>query len=76
MNAAFETLKNNLKKAARAAQANLEDLIVIPNEASEIISMFPSALDVVKIRNQDALKHTRSTDIFRVNCSKLRLHIL
>ena len=76
MEAAFATLKDNLRKAARAAQANLEDLIVIPEEASDIISMFPSALDLVKIRNQDTLVHTRSTDIFRKNCSMLRLQIL
>lgn len=49
---------------------------MIPSEASEIISMFPSALEKEKIRNQDTLVHTRSAEIFRINCSKLRLQIL
>ena len=47
METAFTLLKDSLNKAAAAANANLEDLIQIPDNAQEIISMFPSALQTV-----------------------------
>ena len=46
MEVAYNTLKKSLKDAAMAASANLDDLILVPEEAKEIIAMFPSAIDL------------------------------
>ena len=72
MESAFNTLKNCLKEAARAAGASLESLIEVPAEKEEIITMFPSALHKEKINNNEENTHTRSTDVFRQKCSLLR----
>ena len=76
METAFSILKNNLRQAAQAAGATLEELIVIPNRAEEIISMFPSALSLEKINDNESLVHTRSSVVFREYCSKLRLQLI
>lgn len=72
MDVAFNALKNNLKQAASAAGAILEDLIDIPDRAEEIITMFPSALALEKINDNERLVHTRSSDVFRQKCTTLR----
>ena len=65
MDQAFETLTKNLRLAATAAGASLEELIVIPDRAEEIISMFPSALTLENINDNEQLKQTRSSEVFR-----------
>ena len=76
METAFSVLKNNLRLAAQAAGATLEELIEIPSRAEDIISMFPSALSLEKINDNESLVHTRSSVVFREYCSKLRLQII
>ena len=74
---AFEKLKDSLRKAAQAAgAANLDQLIDIPETADEIITMFASALEIKLINENRTLQHTRSSDIFREQCAKLRSRIL
>ena len=73
METAFSVLKNSLRQAAQAAGATLEELIEIPRSAEDIISMFPSALSLEKINDNESLVHTRSSVVFREHCSKLRL---
>ena len=46
MESAFAILKQSLMKAAQAAGTILEDLIEIPEKASDIITLFPSALSL------------------------------
>lgn len=46
MESAFSILKQSLMKAAQAAGANLDDLIDLPQNAEEIITIFPSALSL------------------------------
>ena len=72
METAYNTLKKSLKDAAMAAGANLEDLILVPENPEEIIAMFPSALETVMINRNEGMVHTRSSDVFRQKCSALR----
>ena len=53
MDGAYTILKNSLQQAARAANANLEDLIEIPDNAEEIITMFSSALTLEQIKRNE-----------------------
>lgn len=76
METAFSILKNSLRSAAQAAGAALEDLIVIPDQAQDIITMFPSALSLEQINGNENFVQTRSSDVFRLDCSKLRLELL
>ena len=46
MESAFSLLKASLMLAAQAAGAILDDLVLIPEKAEDIITMFPSALEL------------------------------
>ena len=76
MDTAFTILKKSLQQAAHAANANLEELIEIPDKAEEIITMFSSALSLEQINGNENFQQTRSSDKFRLDCSKLRLQII
>ena len=76
MDGAYTILKKSLQEAARAANASLEDLIEIPDNAEEIITMFSSALTLEQIKRNENFQQTRSSDKFRLDCSKLRLQII
>ena len=54
----------------------MDQLIDIPETADEIITMFASALEIKLINENRTLQHTRSSDIFREQCAKLRSTIL
>ena len=54
MDSAFSLLKASLEGAASAAGVSLNDLVIIPKEAEEIITMFPSALSLDQVNgNKD-----------------------
>ena len=53
MKKAFDILKDSLVLAAKAADAVLEDLIEIPEQATEIIVMLASALKIETIHNSE-----------------------
>ena len=59
---AFDKLKYNLNVAARAFSARLSDLIDIPANPNEIISMFPNALFLESINQNPKYCQTCSTD--------------
>ena len=46
MESAFSLLKASLMLAAQAAGAILDDLVLIPEKAEDIITMLPSALEL------------------------------
>ena len=54
----------------------MEQLIDIPDNADDIITMFASALEIKSVNDNQTLKHTRSSDIFRTQCAVLRSSIL
>ena len=56
---------NSLKDAARAAGALLENLIDIPSQPSDFISMFPAALNREQINDNKLYEQTISSSIFR-----------
>ena len=76
MDAAFSLLKASLMLAAQAAGAILDDLVLIPERAEDIITMFPSALSLEQVNGNENFVQTKSSDVFRQACSKLRLTIL
>ena len=54
MDKAFSKLKESLEGAASAAGVNLDDLVIIPEKAEEIITMFPNALSLDQVNgNKD-----------------------
>lgn len=63
-------------QAAQAAGAVLDEMIDIPDKASEIISIFPSALSLEQINGNKNFVHIQSSDVFRQQCSLLRLELL
>lgn len=76
MDAAFQILKNSLRQAAQAAGAPLENLIYIPEKPEDIISLFQSALKLEQINGNENYQQTQSAEIFRRQCSSLRLELL
>ena len=76
MESAFSLLKASLMLAAQAAGAILDDLVLIPEKAEDIITMFPSALELQQVNGNENFVQTKSSDVFRQACSKLRLKIL
>ena len=65
MREAFEILKTSLNEAARAADATLSELIDIPSNPNEIITMFPNALVLDDINGNKAYTQTISSNKFR-----------
>ena len=54
MKKAFSLLKESLEEAASAAGVNLDDLVIVPQNAEEIITMFPSAFGLEEVNgNKD-----------------------
>ena len=76
METAFSVLKNNLRQAAQAAGATLEELIQLPKQAEDIISMFSSALSQEQIHGNETYTQIRSSEQFRKQCAQLRTAIL
>lgn len=76
MEEAFGKLKSSLREAASAAGAQLDNLIELPDRPDQIISMFPSALELQQVNNNREFVQTRSSDVFRQECSKLRLLLM
>jgi len=76
MESVFSSLKASLMQAAQAAGAILDDLVLIPEKAEDIITMFPSALELKQVNGNENFVQTKSSDVFRRACSKLWLKIL
>ena len=54
----------------------MEDIIEIPNQAEDIISMFSSALSLERVHENETYMQTRSSEEFRKQCAQLRTAIL
>ena len=76
MESTFSMLKAGLLLAAQAAGIILDDLVVIPEKAEDVITMFPGALEYQQVNGNENFVQTKSSDVFRQACSRLRLKIL
>ena len=76
MTVQYNILKRCLRQAAVAAGSVLEDLMELPEDPSNIISMFTSALDKINVNSSESLTQIRSSSLFRQSCSHLRLKII
>ena len=76
MQSAYNSLKDNLIKAAQAAGASIKNLVTIPEKAEEIITMFPSALSLKQVNENKNFTQILTENVFRQKCSMLRLSIL
>ena len=56
----FNLIKAGLRNAARAAGANLAELIEVPDNAAEIITMMPAALDKKHVMGNQDFVQTQS----------------
>ena len=66
MRDAYEILKKSLYEAAKAAGATLSELIDIPANPNEIITMFTNALQKNHINGNQAYEQTISDNGFRL----------
>ena len=76
MQSAYNSLKDNLIKAAQAAGASIKNLVTIPEKAEEIITMFPSALSLKQVNENKNFTQILTENVFRQKCSMIRLSIL